>query len=219
MDMLEREGEEGGDRQVVSEHQRGRDNDDQYHSVRSGSTDSSPNRHAAPESVVSNRNKAVHAERARRRAELVAKKRGVVPSKPEARKVLLRKYMPELAVKIPRMAHEKTQSHLLSSTSSEGSGGETTPPPAGPSDPSPLTQAVPPPSKDEIDWNGDVDRATSGLVTLLTANGESTLDTNTLELGLGTLRAIAARHAQPAREEGGRNERETGRGYYSRGPR
>ncbi|CAB3232822.1 unnamed protein product [Arctia plantaginis] len=76
------------------------------------------------------------------------------------------------------MANEIAQSHLLSSTSSEGSGGETSPPPTGPSDLFLPTQAVQPPGKDDIDWNGDVDKATSSLVTLLTANGENTLDTN-----------------------------------------
>ncbi|CAB3232821.1 unnamed protein product [Arctia plantaginis] len=58
MGVLERGGEDEESRQTTGEHPRGRDNDDQYHSVRSGSTDSSPNRHAAPESVVTNRNKA-----------------------------------------------------------------------------------------------------------------------------------------------------------------
>ncbi|CAB3232774.1 unnamed protein product [Arctia plantaginis] len=150
MGMVEQEEGERGERQVTSEQQRGRDADDQYHSVRSGSSDSSPNRHASQESVVANRNKAVHAERARRRAELVAKKRGVAPAKPEARKELLRKYMPELAVKIPKMAHEITQAHLLSSTSSEESCGETTPPITEPVEPSALAPAPPPPSKDSI---------------------------------------------------------------------
>ncbi|CAB3232682.1 unnamed protein product [Arctia plantaginis] len=89
------------------------------------------------------------------------------------------------------MAQEIAQSHLLSSTSSEGLAGETTPPPGVSVELCPVTGTVPPPNRDEIDWNGDVDRATSSLITILTANGESTLDTNTQELGLGTLRAIA----------------------------
>ncbi|CAB3228063.1 unnamed protein product [Arctia plantaginis] len=139
----------------TGESSRGRDVEDQYHSVQSESTDSSPNRRVAAESLVSNRNKAIHAERVKRRAELMAKKRGVVPSKPVARKEILRKYMPELTVKIPQMAEEISQSHRLSSTSSEASGGETTPPPTSQSAPPLPIQAAQPPSREDIEWGGE----------------------------------------------------------------
>ncbi|CAB3233211.1 unnamed protein product [Arctia plantaginis] len=89
------------------------------------------------------------------------------------------------------MAEEISQSHLLSSTSSEASGRETTPPPTSQSAPPLPIQAAQPPSREDIEWGGDVEQATSRLVALLTANGENTLDTNTLELGLGTFRAVA----------------------------